>query len=207
MYRFLIFILVVAELTISCSKLILVQEPEMRVLGGKTLIEAQVLGRYRTIDETAYQISTLSSGTDLSLISVSTNVSDETANTYKQAIIRSMFNEDEINIYKDTFYIGENNKGYLEYIASGIVSNQSAIYSAERIKYIKELITKENEDRYSIAVYIIMSDKKLDLSNIKEVENAMYRRNIERLRYNTYYQLPDNQWALYTNTITNNIAR
>ena len=52
----------------SCSKLILVQEPEMRVLGGKTLIEAQVLGRYRQIDESAYQISTLSSEQDLNLI-------------------------------------------------------------------------------------------------------------------------------------------
>lgn len=54
-------IIIVFIFILSCSKLILVREPEMRVLGGKTLIEAQVLGRYRQIDESAYQISTLSS--------------------------------------------------------------------------------------------------------------------------------------------------
>ena len=47
----MIFILSIFIFITSCSKLILVQEPEMRVLGGKTLIEAQVLGRYRQIDE------------------------------------------------------------------------------------------------------------------------------------------------------------
>ena len=51
-------IIIVFIFILSCSKLILVREPEMRVLGGKTLIEAQVLGRYRQIDESAYQIST-----------------------------------------------------------------------------------------------------------------------------------------------------
>ena len=44
-------IIIVFIFILSCSKLILVREPEMRVLGGKTLIEAQVLGRYRQIDE------------------------------------------------------------------------------------------------------------------------------------------------------------
>ena len=86
----IIFISFVVMVFTSCSKLILVQEPEMRVLGGKTLIEAQVLGRYRQIDESAYQISTLSSDEDLNLIMVSTNVSDELAIEYKEALIRSM---------------------------------------------------------------------------------------------------------------------
>ena len=166
MKKYFIFCIFMSMIFTSCSKLILVQEPEMRVLGGKTLIEAQVLGRYRQIDESAYQISTLSTDKDLSLIMVSTNVSDEVASEYKEALIRSMFNQDEINLYKTNAYIGENNNGY----------------------------------RKIIAEYLILSDPKLTMSNIKEVEAALYKRNIERLVNNSYYQLPDDSWTLYTNS-------
>ena len=189
----------ISILSVSCSKLILVREPEMRVLGGKTLIEAQVLGRYRQIDESAYQISTLSSEKDLSLIMVSTNVSEEIASDYKEALIRSMFNQDEINLYKTNSYLGENNKGYLSYIAFEI-SNPKNQFGEERIKYIKEIMEKENTDRRTIAEYLILSDPKLTMANIKEVETALYRRNIQRLINNTYYQLPDDTWTVYTNT-------
>ena len=87
MKKYLIFCIFISIIFTSCSKLILVQEPEMRVLGGKTLIEAQVLGRYRQIDESAYQISTLSTDKDLSLIMVSTNVEQN----------------DIVSLWKDTF--------------------------------------------------------------------------------------------------------
>lgn len=197
--RSALIILFVLFMSISCSKLILVQEPEMRVLGGKTLIEAQVLGRYRQIDESAYQISTLSSDKELALIIVSTNVTDELAESYRQALIRSMFNEDEIYNYKTNAYIGENNEGYLSYIAFNI-SNPLVKYGDDRINYIKSLIDKENQDRRTIAEYLIMSDNKLTMANIKEVESALYRRNIQRLKNNTYYQMPDNTWRVYTNT-------
>ena len=195
----IIFISLIVILFTSCSKLILVQEPEMRVLGGKTLIEAQVLGRYRQIDESAYQISTLSSDEDLNLIMVSTNVSDELAQEYKQALIRSMFNQDEINLYKTNYYIGENNGGYLSYIAFD-VSKPKNTYSEERVKYIKEIIEKENTDRRTIAEYLILSDPKLTMANIKVVETALYRRNVQRLIENSYYQIPDDTWSIYTNT-------
>ncbi|WP_295162061.1 DUF1318 domain-containing protein [uncultured Brachyspira sp.] len=198
-FYYIIFILLItAVFSESCSKLVLVQEPEMRVLGGKTLIEAQVLGRYRQIDESAYQISTLSGEDDLNLIMVSTNVSDELAQGYKEALIRSMFNQDEINLYKTNYYIGENNGGYLSYIAFD-VSNPKTAYSEERIKYIREIINKENTDRRTIAEYLILSDPKLSMANIKEVETALYRRNIQKLINNSYYQLPDNTWTFYTN--------
>ncbi|WP_028331085.1 hypothetical protein [Brachyspira alvinipulli] len=198
----IIFISIFVILFTSCSKLILVQEPEMRVLGGKTLIEAQVLGRYRQIDESAYQISTLSSEQDLNLIMVSTNVSDELAQEYREALIRSMFNQDEINLYKTNYYIGENNSGYLSYIAFD-VSKPKTQYSDERVKYIKGIMEKENTDRRTIAEYLILSDPKLTMANIKEVESALYRRNVQRLVENSYYQLPDNSWLVYTNSTNN----
>ena len=199
MKKYLVFCVFMSMIFTSCSKLILVQEPEMRVLGGKTLIEAQVLGRYRQIDESAYQISTLSTDKDLSLIMVSTNVSDEVASEYKEALIRSMFNQDEINLYKTNAYIGENNNGYLSYIAFD-VTDPEVQYGETRIEYIKEIMEKENADRKIIAEYLILSDPKLTMSNIKEVEAALYKRNIERLVNNSYYQLPDNSWTLYTNS-------
>ena len=199
MKKYLVFCVFMSMIFTSCSKLILVQEPEMRVLGGKTLIEAQVLGRYRQIDESAYQISTLSTDKDLSLIMVSTNVSDEVASEYKEALIRSMFNQDEINLYKTNAYIGENNNGYLSYIAFD-VTEPEVQYGETRIEYIKEIMEKENADRKIIAEYLILSDPKLTMSNIKEVEAALYKRNIERLVNNSYYQLPDNSWTLYTNS-------
>ena len=59
---------------------------------------------------------------------------------------------------------------------------------------------KENADRNIIAEYLILSDPKLTMSNIKEVEAALYKRNIERLVNNSYYQLPDDSWTLYTNS-------
>lgn len=192
----------VSLLFTSCSKLILVQEPEMRVLGGKTLIEAQVLGRYRQIDESAYQISTLSSDEDLNLIIVSTNVSDELSQEYKEALIKSMFNQDEINLYKTNYYIGENNGGYLSYIAFD-VSKPEKTYSKERIKYIKNIIENENKNRKIIAEYLILSDPKLSMANIKEVETALYRRNVQRLINNSYYQLSDDTWLIYTNDTNN----
>ena len=150
-------IIIVFIFILSCSKLILVREPEMRVLGGKTLIEAQVLGRYRQIDESAYQISTLSSEKDLSLIMVSTNISEEIATDYKEALIRSMFNQDEINLYKTNSYIGENNKGYLSYIAFEI-SNPKTQYGEERIKYIKEIIEIRYREMRVTSSLIVVED-------------------------------------------------
>ena len=37
------------------------------------------------------------------------------------------------------------------------------------------------------------------MANIKEVETALYRRNIQKLIDNSYYQLPDSSWTVYTN--------
>lgn len=185
----------------GCSKLILVEEPQMRVLGGKTLIEAQVLGRYRQIDEAAYQLSVLSSGYDAtSLIAVSSNVSPEENTLYKNALIRSMFNEDEIILYKKNHYIGENNKGYLDYIKEDIAANSQDLYGADRINHIKNLIKEENSDRKTVAEYLILTDPKLTMLNITEVESALYKRNIERLENGIYFQLPDSVWTIYTNT-------
>ena len=130
---------------------------------------------------------------------VSTNVSDEVASEYKEALIRSMFNQDEINLYKTNAYIGENNNGYLSYIAFD-VTDPKVQYGETRIEYIKEIMEKENADRKIIAEYLILSDPKLTMSNIKEVEAALYKRNIERLVNNSYYQLPDDSWTLYTNS-------
>ena len=194
----IIFILFIIYTTIiSCSQLIVVQEPQVKVLGGKTLIEAQVLGRYRQIDESAYQISTLTSDKDLNLILVSTNVTEEVADEYRQALIKSMFNQDEINLYKTNEYIGENNRGYLSYIAFS-VTKPKVEYSDERIKYIKNIIEDENKNRKVVAEYIILSDPKLTMANLKEVEIALYKRNIQRNIVNSYYQLPDNSWILNT---------
>ena len=131
-----------------------------------------------------------------------TNVSDELAQGYKEALIRSMFNQDEINLYKTNYYIGENNGGYLSYIAFD-VSKPKTTYSEERIKYIKEIMEKENTDRRTIAEYLILSDPKLSMANIKEVESALYRRNVQKLIDNSYYQLPDSSWTVYSNENTN----
>lgn len=187
--------------TASCSKLILVEEPQMRMLGGKTLIEAQVLGRYRQIDEAAYQLSVLTGDNDaLSLISVDTNQSQAENDKYKTALIRSMYNEDEIISYKQELYIGENNKGYLSYMpeeATGIIFPDA---SASKTEYIKSIMLQENEDRKTVAQYIVLSDDNLSMANISQVENALHKRNIQTLVDKTYYQEPNGNWVIYTNS-------
>ncbi len=186
--------------TCSCSKLILVEEPQMRMLGGKTLIEAQVLGRYRQIDEAAYQLSVLTGDNDtLSLIAVDTNQSQAENDKYKTALIRSMYNEDEIISYKKEYYIGENNKGYLSFMVDEIEDGLFATASTSKSDYIKSVMDKENEDRKTVAQYLILSDEKLSMANISQVENALYKRNMQTLVVGTYYQLPDNTWLIYTN--------
>ncbi len=186
--------------TCSCSKLILVEEPQMRMLGGKTLIEAQVLGRYRQIDEAAYQLSVLTGENDtLSLIAVDTNLSQAESDKYKTALIRSMYNEDEVISYKRERYIGENNKGYLSFMVDELPSNILADISTAKGDYIKSVIAAENEDRKTVAQYLILSDENLSMANISQVENALYKRNMQVLVDGTYYQLPDNTWLIYTN--------
>ena len=196
----IIFILFIFIFINSCSKLILVEEPQMRVLGGKTLIEAQVLGRYRQIDEAAYQLSVLTTGYDsVSLVSVDTNLSVEENARYQTAIIRSMYNEDEVIEYKLSHYIGENNKGYLSYMKDVLTNGQLKEYSKSRNSHIKTLIDQENLDRETVAQYLILSDEKLTMANIAQIESALYKRNIERLENDMYYQLPNNEWIIYTN--------
>ena len=87
----------------------------------------------------------------------------------------------------------------MSYIAFD-VSKPKTVYSEERVKYIKEIMEKENTDRRTIAEYLILSDPKLTMANIKEVETALYRRNVQKLIENSYYQLPDDTWSIYTNT-------
>ncbi len=198
--RFIIMAIFIILTTASCSKLILVEEPQMRMLGGKTLIEAQVLGRYRQIDEAAYQLSVLTGDNDtLSLIAVDTNQSQAENNKYKTALIRSMYNEDEVISYKKEFYIGENNKGYLSFMPDEISEGLFIDASVSKTEYIKSIIMQENEDRKTVAQYLILSDENLTMANISQVENALYKRNIQTLVGSTYYQLPDNSWIIYTN--------
>ncbi len=187
--------------TCSCSKLILVEEPQMRMLGGKTLIEAQVLGRYRQIDEAAYQLSVLTGENDtLSLIAVDTNLSQAESNKYKTALIRSMYNEDEVISYKLERYIGENNKGYLSFMLDELESDTLPEISTSKGDYIKSIIAAENEDRKTVAEYLILSDDNLSMANISQVENALYKRNMQTLVDGSYYQMPDNSWLIYTNS-------
>ncbi len=198
------FILIILSIlfifTLSCSKLILVEQPQMRMLGGKTLIEAQVLGRYRQIDEAAYQLSVLSGNYDgVSLISIDTNLAQAENARYKAALIRSMLNEDEMLTYKLSHHIGENNKGYLSYMGDILTNGQIEQYSDSRVEHIQNLIDVENKDREVVAQYIILSDDSLTMANIAQIEGALYRRNIERLVDGVYYQMPNSQWVIYTN--------
>lgn len=199
--RFIMMAIFIIFTTASCSKLILVEEPQMRMLGGKTLIEAQVLGRYRQIDEAAYQLSVLTGDNDtLSLISVDTNQSHTENDKYKAALIRSMYNEDEVINYKQELYIGENNKGYLAFMPDEIKDGLFTDASSSKTEYIKSIIAQENDDRKTVAQYIVLSDNSLSMANISQVENALYKRNIQTLVDKTYYQLSDGSWTIYTNS-------
>lgn len=169
----------------GCSNLIVVQIPDMKVVGGKTLLEEQVVGRYREIDEQAFMLS-VGAKTRAQDIQATGDrpVDAKLLARYQNALIRRAFNDDDIVRYKGEQYIGENNQWRLEYVRDIFKERYSIAgveKSANELSYIQTLIKEENEDRKTVIEYIIASDSALINAEVESVENILYTLNLPKL--------------------------
>lgn len=119
-----------------------ISPPRIHLTGEKTVIERQIVGDYRELEEDAWVISsmktTVASAEGLS----STSAAD--SETLRAMKIRE-YNSDKITDYKKQGAIGEANNGLLVYMHTDEIEDDP-----EEKRYLQRLINEENEARLTI---------------------------------------------------------
>jgi hypothetical protein len=152
MYKKFITVVVVAAaaLTARCSSMdncaaspscCSISPPNVNITGEKTVIERQIIGDYMEIEKDAWAISSVR--TTVAQRNISGKMAGD-PELFKYTKIRE-FHSDKINEYKKEGAIGENNKGFIQYMET----KKYEISSAEK-KILLTVIEEENIARREI---------------------------------------------------------
>jgi hypothetical protein len=158
--RFIIFaVAAAAALTARCSSMdscssspscCSIIPPNVNITGEKTVIERQIIGDYMEIEKDAWAISSVR--TTASQGTVSGKMAGD-PELFKYTKIRE-FHQDKIREYKNESALGENNKGFIQYIET----KKYEMSPAEK-KILLTLIDEENIARREIFTRFIYLSK------------------------------------------------
>jgi hypothetical protein len=161
MYKRFITVLVVAAaaLTARCSSMescgtspscCSITPPDVHLTGEKTVIERQIIGDYMEIEKDAWALSSVR--TTVAQGNISGKMAGD-PELFKHTKVRE-FHSDKIKEYKSESAIGENNKGYIQYIET----KKYEISPAEK-KILSAVIEEENLSRREIFTRLIYLSK------------------------------------------------
>ncbi len=170
-----------AFLFAACS----IKAPEVRLTGEMTALQRDVLGTYQTLEQDTWMIASTRSASD----GQRPAVSDERRQVL-QAMRQQKFNKDDIDEFKQKEYVGENNLGFLE-----IRENEQLKNNEERMIFVIEIVTEENDDREIILNRVIELKTDLQSASIEDIKKVfaqMYQDNSAR---GTWIQREDGQWV------------
>jgi len=127
-----LFILVLASLIFHCS----VRAPEVTVTGEKTALENQVIGTYELIEGDTWMIASTrgsTKGTSQKMSIDKREVLEATQNR--------KFNKDDIDEFKQDGVLGENNRGFLEFVKPSAIKQMKSIRRQSMTLWRKRIAT------------------------------------------------------------------
>jgi hypothetical protein len=154
-----VIVAVTAALTARCSSMdscssspscCSISPPDVHITGEKTVIERQIIGDYMEIEKDAWTLSSIR--TTIGQRNISGKMAGD-PELFKYTKIRE-FHNDKIKDYKSEGAIGENNKGFIQYMET----KKYEISPAEK-KILVTVIEEENHARREIFSRLIYLSK------------------------------------------------
>ena len=103
------------------------------------------------------------------------------------------FNRDDIRLFKDKAYIGENNKGLVEFVSG---QKEKLKQDDPRLcDLVEAIVEEENRDRTTIMERVVETTDTLDPDRgLEQVMKIVARKNRDEARPGDWIQLDDNTW-------------
>lgn len=131
---------------ISVSSCILtIKPPRMNITGERSIVEGNIIGSYGEIERDAWAISSVKTNLQSSEGMVGNTVTDP---QMFQAMKVMEFHLDEIRSLKTRGILGENNQGYIQYLADNATETYENDPESRRILFL--LIDEENKARRTL---------------------------------------------------------
>jgi len=168
-------------LLFACSCVII--PPKIELTGEKTMIERQITGEYRELEDDAWVVSSARTNVQKEKSGTAVSFSDEEILSAQN--IRSM-NEERIRRYKDESAIGEGRDGNLKYRSISVYEKDS-----RKKTELLSIIETENNARKKIILYYAAKTKRSE--NEERISFAAEQR--EKARRGDVLETADGKWV------------
>ena len=172
--------LLVIFIITGCS----VKAPEVNITGEKTALENQVIGTYREIEQDAWTLASVRSATP----GQQPTISQEKKLVF-EAVQGRKFNRDDIDEFKKSEIIGENNKGLVE-----IRDAKKLDVDPELKNRVTTIVDNENKYRGIIMDRIVLLNEQAAEAGTDNVGKIFAKMNHDNSEAGTWIQSDDGKW-------------
>ncbi len=161
--------------------------PEIRLTGEKTLVENQIIGEYREIEEDAWTVSSVKTGVQRQQGVQVLSGDDQFVRAMK---IREL-NEPLIRAFKDEGAVGEGNNGYASYVKTDKYEKDR-----ESRKALQNVVDDENRARRTVfeRSLVVTGTQKPAESDIALMGKKFAADEQSRALVNDWIQGTNGQW-------------
>ncbi|VAX22950.1 hypothetical protein MNBD_NITROSPINAE02-1941 [hydrothermal vent metagenome] len=169
----------------SCSNILQVK---IDVVDQRTALENQVLGSYQEIGEEVYMLASVRSIDENGLLVPAPKISAGRRKALA-AMQRSLFNKDDIEMYKAKGALGEGRDGYLKYFPREKMESDPA-----KKEFLINLAREENEDRKILYTRIVETNENFRDGDLPKVESIMAGLNRDSARKGELIEQDSGKW-------------
>lgn len=186
------FVLIVFFLMAGCTLF----EVKVNVVSERTSLENQVLGSYHSLDQDMLLLSSVRGIDPKGKIKTAAPASQD-----KKDVIAAMqvidFYADDIKLFKQSGWLGENNKGFLTPFAMDKEKIKEEL-KAEVLRYseeeFKKITDSVNHSRQAVMQRVIDMNENLSEKDMPEIEKIFGKLNAENALPGEKFQLPEGAW-------------
>ena len=171
-------------------------EVKVNVVSERTALENQVLGTYHSLDREMLLTSSVRGIDPKGRVKTPPPLSGD-----KKDVIAAMqlidFYRDDITLFKQFKWVGENNRGYIETFTMNMESVGASLqetasrYSPDEFS---EIIHNVNQARTTVMQRVIDVNENLSQKDMPEIEAIFGKFNGETARQGEKIQAPDGKW-------------
>src|SRR3990172_1918547 len=182
-----LFIFLIVTFLVGCSA-----RPEVQVtlVDTRTALENQVLGSYKELNKEFVMIASVRSVDEKGIAEDRLKDMSASQREAMKAMQAREFNRDDVDDFKKSGCVGENNQGLLEILPCE--------KSKGDIKYdalLKDVAKEENESRMVIMKRVIIMNEGLNEQDITKIQKVFARMNHDAARPGEIVQKEDDSWG------------
>ena len=180
-------ILSILVIVVGCSA-----RPEVQVtlVDTRTALENQVLGSYKELNKEFVMIASVRSVDEKGIAEDRLKDMSASQREAMKAMQAREFNRDDVDDFKKSGCVGENNQGLLEILPCER-SKGDPKYDA----LLKDVAKEENESRMVIMKRVIIMNEGLNEQDITKIQKVCARMNHDAARPGELVQKEDDSWG------------